>query len=1125
MKKVLEGVDNQGQFLNTLVDLLIYRAKEKPSQTIFKFLQEGEAETGSLNYQEIDLKARAVAAKLQNMGMTGERALLLYPPGLEFITAFFGCLYAGVIAVPAYPPRANQNLVRLQAIVTSAGASMALTTASLLPSLEQRWANNLPLRWLATDSVCTDAASWKQIPINQDSLAFLQYTSGSTGVPKGVMVSHGNLMHNCEYIRQSSDLSPESVSVTWLPSFHDMGLIDGIIQPLYTGFLGVLMPPVAFIQQPLRWLQAISHYKATHCGGPNFAYDLCTRITSEQLQNLDLSSWKSAYSGAEPVRSKTLEKFAYTFANCGFQSRFFYPCYGMAEATLIITGGVVKNEPVYCVVDSVALAQNQIIEVENNTEKSKHLVGCGHVWLDTKLVIANPNTLTQCSSDQVGEIWVSGGSVAQGYWRREEHTEQTFKAYLADTGEGPFLRTGDLGFVKNGELFVTGRLKDVVIIRGRNHYPQDIEMTVERSSVSIRASCSAAFSVEIAGEERLVIAAEVDRRFIRSHRQLERRQQQSIDGCEPIIACELDVEDTASAIRQAVSQDHDLQVYAVLLLKTGSIPKTSSGKIQRHACRNGFLNGTLDVVQEWIEKAPVQSVIEETFHTTDVKLNWVVSLVAEKLQVNPQAINTQEPLSYYGLDSVQAIMLVTDFERYIGRKLPPALLYEYPTIEALVKYFDLENSEDATTSTDINKASTNLVELNLNTEALLDPAICRVSDFSEISDNQSILLTGATGFLGAYLLQELCREQKDVYCLVRASRTDIAKYRIQRNLELYGIWDESFSSRIIPVIGDLSQLKLGLTDNEFENLASKIDIIYHSGALLNFVYPYGALKPVNVLGTQEILRLASRTKIKPVHYISSISAFESSTYANQVVTESDPLVHHEGIYMGYSQSKWVAEKLVMAARDRGLPICIYRPPLISGNSQTGAWYTDDFICRMIKGGIQMGCLPYLDVHLDISPVDYVSKAIIYLSQQNQSVGQAFHLMNPSGIHWNNLVDWMQSIGYPLQLIPYQTWVEKLVNADATENKALYPLLPFFSQKWSDKELAVPQFYQKSHAPNFSMDRTLDALTGSNITCPPVNSELLNTYFSYLINISFLDKPHNFISPISNPNKHSEKISL
>ena len=1115
MKPILNYIDNQNHLFPSLVDLLIYKAQEKPEQTIFKFLQEGEVETGSLNYKELDSKARLIAVQLQDMKMAGERALLLYPPGLEFITAFFGCLYAGVIAVPAYPPRANQNLRRLQAIVTSAGASMALTTTSLLPSLEQRWAQNLenqnqnfPLLWLATDSIQGDLESWKQVCIDQDSLAFLQYTSGSTGVPKGVMVSHGNLLHNCEYIRQAFELSDQSVSVTWLPSFHDMGLIDGIIQPLYTGFLGVVMPPAAFIQQPIRWLQAISHYQATHCGSPNFAYDLCWRkVTSEQLQALDLSSWKSAYSGAEPVRHETLEKFIYTFADSGFQARFFYPCYGMAEATLMISGGLVNDEPVYCTVDSTALAQNQIVETAN-TQKQKHLVGCGHVWLDTKVVIANPDTLTQCSSEQVGEIWVSGGSVAQGYWRQEEYTEQTFKAYLADTEEGPFLRTGDLGFMKNEELFVTGRLKDVVIIRGRNHYPQDIELTVERSNISIRTSCSAAFSVEIAGEEKLVVAAEVDRRFVRSHRQLERRQQKIQDNCEPVIAHELDALDTINAILSAVSQHHDLQVHAVLLLKTGSIPKTSSGKIQRHACRNGFLNGTLDVVQQWVGSHSVQSLIEEVSETAVVESNWLVSLIAQKLQLNPQQINTQKPLSYYGLDSVQALMLVADFEQYLGRKLPPTLLYEHSTIEALIKY--LETSEDTNTNKDINKAPTSLVELNLNIEAILDPAIRRINNLNQSDKSQSIFLTGATGFLGAYLLQELCCQQKDVYCLVRASNTEIARYRIKQNLETYGIWRESFSSRIIPVLGDLSKIKLGLTNDEFENLASNIDTIYHSGALLNFVYSYCALKPVNVLGTQEILRLASQAKIKPVHYISSVSAFESSAYANQVVTESDPLVHFEGVYMGYSQSKWVAEKLVMVASERGLPVCIYRPPLISGNSQTGAWYTDDFICRMIKGGIQMGCLPDLDVLLDISPVDYVSKAIIYLSQQNQSNSQAFHLMNPSGIHWSDLVDWMQSIGYPVKLLSYQTWVEKLINTGATGNKTLYPLLPFFSQKWSDKELAIPQLYQKSHAPNFSINKTLNALAGSNITCPLVNSELLKTYFDYFITTGFLDRPHNFI---------------
>lgn len=527
-------------------------------------------------------QVRTIAAYLQNLQTQGERALLLYPPGLEFITAFFGCLYASVIAVPAYPPRRNKKLSRLQAIVSDANVQIVLTTSSLLTNIETLLASgpNLDnLRCIATDDIDSELESYWEFPeINHKTLAFLQYTSGSTGTPKGVMVSHNNLLHNSAYIRQTFELTPNSVSTTWLPSFHDMGLIDGIIQPLYTGFLGILMAPVSFLQQPIRWLQAISHYQATHSGGPNFAYELCAKkITPAQMHNLDLSSWSSAYSGAEPVRRETMEQFAAKLAHCGFRAQSFYPCYGLAENTLMVSGGAIKDEPIYYTVKADALEENLAIEACKNTQRIRHLVGCGRSKLETKIVIANPELLTRCLPNQVGEIWVSGVSVAQGYWGKSEQTAATFEAYLADTHEGPFLRTGDLGILRNGELFVTGRIKDVIIIRGQNHYPQDIELTVEKSHPSLASACGAAFAVYIKGQERLVIVQEVKRSYLKK----------------------LDFQEVLGDIRQAVTNNHSLQIFAVILIRPASIPKTSSGKIMRHSCRSGFLNKSLNTVYDW----------------------------------------------------------------------------------------------------------------------------------------------------------------------------------------------------------------------------------------------------------------------------------------------------------------------------------------------------------------------------------------------------------------------------------------------------------------------------------------------------------------------------------------------
>lgn len=574
--------------LKTVVDLLRYRATHQTHQTAYTFLVDGETEEVSITYQELDIKARELAAYLQCLNIRGiesKKALLLYQPGLEYIIAFFACLYAGIVAIPAYPPRLNKPTPRLQAIVANAQAKIALTNNSTLSNFEGLFRQNphlAALHWIATDSlteILTKNLSeeWQQPEICSDTLAFLQYTSGSTGEPKGVMVSHGNLLHNSELIDQCFENTPQSRGVIWLPPYHDMGLIGGILQAAYCGGSVVIMSPLAFVKKPVRWLQAISHYKATTSGGPDFAYNLCVRkITPEQRATLDLSSWEVAFTGAEPVRAETLENFARTFEPCGFRKEAFYPCYGMAEATLIISGGLKAQAPIIRQVNKASIEQNQVVITTDKLE-SRAIVGCGRTWLNQRIAIVNPESLTLCPPDQVGEIWVLGDSVAQGYWNQSEYTEKIFHAYLTDTGEGPFLRTGDLGFLQDGELFVTGRLKDLMIICGRNHYPQDIELTVEQSHPALAPGCGVAFSIEIANQEKLVIAQEVERHYLRK----------------------LNIDEVIKAIVQAVSEQHDLQAYAVLLLKTGTIPKTSSGKVRRSACRSDFLAGNLDIVADW----------------------------------------------------------------------------------------------------------------------------------------------------------------------------------------------------------------------------------------------------------------------------------------------------------------------------------------------------------------------------------------------------------------------------------------------------------------------------------------------------------------------------------------------
>ncbi len=661
---------------NTLVNLLRWRADQQRDKLVYRFLEDKESDILTITYAELDRRARAIGAWLESFGARGERALLLYPAGLDYIASFMGCLYAGVTAVPAYPPRLNRPEPRIQSIVGDSHASFALTTSAILSNIEQRFEHAPDLQalhWLNTEQVPQGLeADWRNPHSTPDTLAFIQYTSGSTSQPKGVMLSHGNLMHNLKAIRHGFQINPNGSGVFWLPSYHDMGLIGGILEPMYIGGSSTLMSPVSFLQRPVRWLEAITRYRGTISGAPNFAYDLCVdKVTPEQMETLDLSSWTLAFCGAEPIRPETLERFARTFAGCGFQTAAFYPCFGMAESTLLVSGGEGPSEPRTFTLDRKSLVRDRVVPAFPSEDGSLTMVNCGKSIIDQKIVIVNPATMEQCNPDQVGEIWVSGPSVAQGYWGLPDETRSHFQAYLADTNEGPFLRTGDLGFLQNGELYVTGRLKDLIIIHGSNHYPQDIELTVESSHIALQPAGGAAFSITEGGKEQLVIVQEVTR---------QNRQP--------------DINEVTSAIRQAVAEKHDLQAFAIVLVKPMSIPKTSSGKIQRRACKNAFLENTLEVVGQW--NAKPSSTNQATAQTSDKPVpdakqkksvetiqSWLAARIAAILEIESASIDPRQPFTYYGLGSIQAVSLTGDLEVFLNRTLSPTLAWDYPTIELL----------------------------------------------------------------------------------------------------------------------------------------------------------------------------------------------------------------------------------------------------------------------------------------------------------------------------------------------------------------------------------------------------------------------------------------------------------
>ncbi len=512
-------------------------------------------------------------------------------------------------------------------------------------------------------------------PVNRDTVAFLQYTSGSTGNPKGVVLTHGNLLHNAALVHHAVEHAPGDSYVSWLPIFHDMGFMAGVLQPLYGGLPCFQMSPAAFLEQPIRWLKAISKFRATTSGGPNFSYELCVRkVTQAERAQLDLSSWSVAFNGAEPVRAETMQRFAEVFAESGFRGTAFYPCYGLAEATLMVSGSVKGQISPLVKANRKALEDHEIRETSNGAP-AQLLVSSGRNLLDQEIAIVHPDSLRRCAAAEVGEIWVKGASVAKGYWEAPQESEKTFSAYTQN-GDGPFLRTGDLGFIQHGHLYVTGRLKDLLIIRGQNHYPQDIELTVERCASVLQPGSGAAFSVDANGEERLVIVQEAANRR------------------------DSDLDAVLKSIRQSVSEAHELMPLAIILIRTGTIPKTSSGKIQRRACKQAFLDRSLHVLAEWHETESIPNRSEDTGTLPGV-VPWLTAEIANKTAIAPERIDIHQPLTTYGLDSLSAIELAHRLQADFGIQVTMSDLFGGMTIAGIEKLSSATESVAPANASDV----------------------------------------------------------------------------------------------------------------------------------------------------------------------------------------------------------------------------------------------------------------------------------------------------------------------------------------------------------------------------------------------------------------------------------------
>jgi len=658
---------------NRFLQILRRHVETQGDRRAVVYLAEDGSEFEAWTYYELDRQARAMSVAISAHANHSSCALILCPPSLQFLKAILGCFYSGIVAVPVYPPANVRQTSRIATISQNVDTDLILTTRAFKSRIEtwlRELDGNRSYRFLLVDETPLFIAdNWVMPTYGEADLAFLQYTSGSTSEPKGVMVSHRNLVANLKMIQSQFELTAEDIVVGWLPMFHDMGLVENLLEMLYVGGQTVLMSPVAFVRKPVRWLEAATKFQATVIGGPNFGYALCAdRITPEQMLGLNLSSLRIAFCGSEPIDYRVLQRFSDSFKEVDFSPKAFYPCYGMAEATLLITGSQVGGGTIHFPLEADDLANGLATLAEDTDRLRRDLVGCGESVPGQDLRIVDPKTRQALADGQVGEIWISGPHVAQGYWRMPDLTEETFHARLSGSGEGPFLQTGDLGFLRDGHLVVAGRIKDVIIVRGRNHYPQDIERTVAQSHPSLQPQSGAAFSLDVNGEARLVVVQEVRRTALK----------------------DLPAEEVACQVRQQVLEVHELALHALVLIKPATLPKTSSGKIRRGVCHSAYVQNRLESLYAWtaldepsMELAPRKQSTENHHGENDSIETRLREWVAQRMGMLVQEVSPDKPFADFGLDSVVALELAERLEKWLSRPVSATVFWDFPTISAL----------------------------------------------------------------------------------------------------------------------------------------------------------------------------------------------------------------------------------------------------------------------------------------------------------------------------------------------------------------------------------------------------------------------------------------------------------
>jgi thioester reductase-like protein len=1020
----------------SILDHLDSLADKHPEKLLYSFLDVNGDPIESYTYASFLQRAEAIAGYLLKAGrfVSGDRLLLAYPPGLEMICAFFGCVRAGLIPVPVYPPSSRgfqSALYKMVHIAKDCQAAGILTSRDYHASLKTNLARSgvassgvdvdyiSALPWIPTEEFVETIAD--RPTSSPQEILFLQYTSGSTMEPKGVIVSHENILSTAPLVIDHTD----PVVVSWLPQYHDMGLIGCYLYPALRGGTTYGFASMDFIQRPILWFDAITTYRATATAAPNFAYDYCLRagrLSKEALEACDLSSLRVLMCAAEPVKPDTYTRFLEAFQAYGLKSASFYVAYGLAENTLAVSLGGRKIVSVNK--RALTLGKARMTTEVSEIDGAAQIISCGVPipGLDLKIVDTEGHFALQ--SGCIGEIWVAGSGKCQGYWNNPELTQKQFRARLVDDTpyDDGYLRTGDTGFMHDGELYVCGRLKDMIILRGQNYYPQDIENVVEKSSGLIRHNCVVAFQVQEDSEPALAIVAEV-------------KNPKALPESRKI----------AAAVRNYLN----VEVAKIALIAPRAIPRTSSGKIMRHKTKQLWLQGEFTVLSDFSrEKDAGSTACEPGVHSTFAELKARYNLTGK------ESYNLVEA----GLDSLDLVVFMHELKELLkdngaemlARQVDIGVIQRVSVAELFGLAEQLERAPEqalvhlrhALAAFRQEQSAAEKRLMNDDRKLIFEPDA--PSPAPPMAAPNHVLLTGGTGFIGPFLIKSLLEQTRaKIYVLVRSSDEKQGRQRLRAAMESMGPSPiglmEMFEARVIPICGDLGQPKLGLMQDAWDFLANEIDTVFHNGATVNYLFNYDMMRDANVLGTNEVVRLAFEGRPKEFNYVSTTFVFGWAV--KSVLYETDLNENMELLDFGYSQSKWVAEQVVVDARTRGLSARIFRPALVSP-SVSGGGNNFDIAVRLVAFMVNHGIGVDTLNQVSFVPADIVANNIVAISTTPGTANKTFHVVRDDYSNMNDITGLItKATGREFEAFSLPEFVPELIRRCRKED-LLFPLLDF-----------------------------------------------------------------------------------